>query len=195
MTDRVADSLMPSSQLSPPASASASSPSPASSRYAAVLVVSTSAAAGLTTDTTGPVIRDWLEDHGFSVAEPIIVADGAPMGEALRHELERGHRVVLTTGGTGVSPDDTTPEQTEPLLDVQLPGLMEALREKGRQSTPFVALTRGVAGFSDETFIMNLPGSRGGVGDGLQVLDGVLDHLLEQRSGGAGHGSRGTVSE
>ncbi len=89
---------------------------------AAVLVVSTSAAAGLATDETGPVIREWLEDRGFTVAEPIVVADGVPVGEALRRELERGHSVILTTGGTGVSPDDATPEQTEPLLDVQLPG-------------------------------------------------------------------------
>lgn len=157
---------------------------------AAVLVVSTSAAAGVATDATGSVIREWLEDRGFAVSTPIIVADGLPMGEALRYELERGHRVILTTGGTGVSPDDATPEQTEPLLDVQLPGLMESLRKLGRKATPFAALTRGVAGFCDDTFVMNLPGSRGGVRDGLQVLDEVLVHLLEQRSGGAGHSPR-----
>lgn len=160
-----------------------------------MLVVSTSAAAGLASDETGPVIRAWLGDHGFSVSEPIIVADGAPMGEALRRELERDHRVILTTGGTGVSPDDVTPELTEPLLDLQLPGLMEALRDLGRETTPFAVLTRGVAGFSGNTFVMNLPGSRGGVRDGLQLLDNLLDHLLEQRLGGAGHGPRNLKPE
>lgn len=168
-------------------------PSPSPSPSAAVLVVSTSAAAELATDATGPVIREWLEDRGFFVVEPIIVADGAPVGKTLRRELERDHRVILTTGGTGVSPDDLTPEQTEPLLSVQLPGLMEALRAKGRQSTPFAVLTRGVAGFHGDTFVMNLPGSRGGVRDGLQILDEVLDHLLEQRAGGEGHAPRDTV--
>lgn len=157
-------------------------------RTAIVLVASTSAAAGIGEDRTGPAILAWLGRRGFETDGPRIVADGAPLGEALRHALDRHPDVVLTTGGTGVSPDDRTPEETLPLLDAQLPGLMEELRRLGAPATPTALLTRGVAGFAGRTFVMNLPGSPGGVSDGLAVLDPVLDHLLQQRAGAGGHG-------
>ena len=154
---------------------------------AAVIVASTSAAHGLAADRTGPVIRTWLQDRGFAVAEPVVVADGEEVGLALRRALAAGCAVVLTTGGTGVSPDDRTPEQTEPLLDVQVPGLMEALRRVGEAESPRSLITRGLAGFAGRVFVMNLPGSPGGVADGLQVLDPLLEHLLAQRSGQKDH--------
>nr|WP_307866407.1 molybdopterin-binding protein [Leucobacter chromiisoli] len=152
-----------------------------------MIVASTSAAAGRSVDGTGPVIRDWLVERGFTCAEPVVVADGAPVGEALRAAIEAGQEVVVTTGGTGVSPSDTTPEQTAPLLDVQLPGIVEELRRRGTTHTPTALLTRGCAGFAGAAFVVNLPGSPGGVRDGLAVLDPVLDHLLEQRAGGTRH--------
>lgn len=159
---------------------------------AAVVVASTSAAAGLAEDRTGPVIRAWLEDRGFAVAEPLVVADGPPVGEALHRELDAGRRVILTTGGTGVGPGDSTPEQTAPLLDVQLPGIAEEIRRLGRATTATALLTRGVAGFAGGALVVNLPGSPGGVADGLAVLDPLLDHLLAQRADGSGHARRGT---
>ena len=158
---------------------------------AAVIVASTSAASGAAPDLTGPVIRRWLEDRGFAVSDPLVVADGPPVGDALRRELVAGRRVILTTGGTGVGPGDTTPEQTAPLLNVEIPGVVEEIRRIGRSSTPLAAITRGVAGFAGSTFVLNLPGSRGGVADALAVLDQLLEHLLAQRTDGSGHGPRG----
>lgn len=160
---------------------------PTPARTAAVIVASTGAALGRSADRTGPVIRAWLQDRGFDAAEPVVVADGGEVGEALRRALAAGCAVVLTTGGTGVSPDDATPEQTEPLLDVRLPGIMEALRRAGEAATPRSLITRGLAGFAGRAFVMNLPGSPGGVADGLRVLDPLLEHLLAQRSGQRDH--------
>lgn len=160
---------------------------------AAVIVASTSAAADSSLDLTGPLIRKWLVDRGFETASPIIVPDGAPVSDALQHELARRHRVILTTGGTGITSDDRTPEATAPLLDMQIPGVIEAARALGLRATPHAILTRGVAGFSGPTFIMNLPGSAGGVRDGLTILDSVLNHLIEQREDGGGHLPRGTA--
>lgn len=160
---------------------------------AAVIVASTSASEDPSLDLTGSLIRDWLKGHGFDVCAPIVVPDGAPVGEALQRELALRHRVILTTGGTGITPDDHTPEATEPFLDIQVPGLIEAVRSLGQRASPYAALTRGLAGFSGSTFVMNLPGSPGGVRDGLCVLDGVLTHLLEQRAAGGGHPPRGTT--
>ena len=157
---------------------------------AAVIVASTSAAAGDAEDRTGPVIRDWLVERGFTTPPPEIVPDGAPVGEAVRAAVRAGAAVVITTGGTGVSPDDATPEQVSPILDVQLPGLIEELRRRGAAHVATAILTRGVAGFAGDTFVMTLPGSPGGVRDGLAVLDPVLSHLLGQRAGRASHGPR-----
>lgn len=163
-------------------------------RYsAAVIVASTSAAADPSLDLTGPLIRDWLVDRGFDTASPIIVPDGVRVSDAIQRELALRHRVILTTGGTGITPDDRTPEATAPLLDMQTPGIIEAARALGLRATPHAMLTRGVAGFSGPTFIMNLPGSTGGVRDGLAILDGVLAHLIEQREAGGGHPPRDSV--
>lgn len=164
---------------------------PTSPGHATVIVASTSAAAGKNPDLTGPEIAAWLRDQGYAVPDPRIVADGAPVGDALQRDLAAGARVIITTGGTGVSPTDLTPEETAPLLDTELPGIIEAIRRRGESATPFAVLTRGVAGFAGVCLIVNLPGSRGGVRDGLAVLEPLLGHLLEQRGGTDGHGPRG----
>ncbi|MBS1675450.1 MAG: MogA/MoaB family molybdenum cofactor biosynthesis protein [Actinobacteria bacterium] len=155
-------------------------------RTAVVLVVSTRAAAGVYADETGPLIRDWLDARGFAVADPVVVPD-ASVAAALSEALASGPDVVLTTGGTGLSPDDRTPEATARVLDREIPGLIEELRRRGLASTPMALLTRGVAGVAGRTVVMNLPGSRGGVRDGLAVLDPILDHLLGQLSGRRDH--------
>ena len=159
---------------------------------AAVVVVSTQAAADPALDRTGPVIAAWLRDHDFAVPEPVIVADGGPIAATVTSELLAEARVVITTGGTGVTPTDRTPEAVAPLLDLQLPGIVEEIRRRGLAGAgPTALLSRGVAGVAGRTLVVTLPGSRGGVSDGLDVLDGLLDHLLAQLHG-EGHAPRST---
>lgn len=152
-------------------------------RTAAVLVASTRASSGAYEDRTGPVIADWLRARGFEVAGPVVVADVA-VADALAELLAQHPDVLLTTGGTGVSPDDRTPEATRAALDMELPGIAEEVRRRGVAVTPTAILSRAVAGVTGRTLVMNLPGSTGGVRDGLAVLGDVLDHLLDQISGG-----------
>ena len=156
------------------------------SRTATILVVSTRAAAGVYADETGPIIRDWLLARGFEAPEPIVAPD-AEIADALHTALAPAPDLLLTTGGTGLSPDDRTPEATAAVLDREISGLMEELRRRGLAATPMALLTRGVAGVAGRTVVMNLPGSRGGVRDGLAVLDPILDHLLAQVGGTGGH--------
>ena len=169
-------------------------PAPRMPRIAVVLVASTRAAAGSYPDRTGPVIADWLAAHGFEVADPQVVADGAAFAAALARAVEQAPAIIVTTGGTGVSPTDTTPEATRAVLDREVPGFMEELRRRGVASTPTALLTRGHAGIAGSTFVVNLPGSMGGVRDGLSVLDGVLEHVLDQVAGGD-HGSSAAPPE
>ena len=161
-------------------------PPPVRQDTAAVIVASTGGAAGTRVDTTGPRIADWLRDHGFAVDAVTVVADADVAAEVTR--VVASHpAVILTTGGTGLSPTDQTPEATLPHLDRQLPGIAEAIRAAGLAVTPTAALSRGLAGTADGTVIVNLPGSPGGVKDGLAVLDGLLVHLVAQLAGGGTH--------
>ncbi len=155
-------------------------------RTARVVVASTRGSTGEREDTTGPVIVAWLAERGFATEPAVVVAD-AEIAGALAGAVREQPSVVITTGGTGVSPTDVTPEATAAVLDRELPGVAEALRARGLASTPTAALSRGLAGTSGQTVVVNLPGSRGGVADGLDVLDGILAHLVDQVSGSAGH--------
>ena len=152
---------------------------------AAVVVASNRASSGVYADETGPLIVAALREWGFEVPEPMVVGDGEPVGEAIAAAISAGAVAVLTTGGTGVNPADRTPEVTRPLLDRQLPGVAEALRAYGiAQGVPTAMLSRGLAGVAGSAVVVNLPGSRGGVKDGLTVLADVLPHAVDQLLGG-----------
>ncbi|UOZ08137.1 molybdenum cofactor biosynthesis protein MoaE [Amycolatopsis sp. WQ 127309] len=153
-------------------------------RTARVIVASNRAAKGIYEDKTGPVIAAWLADRGYDVPAPVVVEDGDPVGVALRAALADGVAVVLTTGGTGISPTDRTPDVTKAVLDHELPGVADAIRAAGLPKVPSAVLSRGVAGVAGRTLVVNLPGSSGGVKDGLGVLDGILDHAVDQLAGG-----------
>jgi len=153
---------------------------------AAVVVASTAGAAGEREDTTGPAIRAWFEARGYWVDAVSVVAD-ADIAVEIARVVATSPAVIITTGGTGMSPTDRTPEATSALLDRELPGVSEAIRARGLAVTPRAALSRGVAGTASGTVIVNLPGSPGGVKDGLAVLDDLLDHLVAQVEGGGAH--------
>ena len=151
---------------------------------ARVVIASTRAATGVYEDRCGPIIRDWFTDRGFDVTEPAVVADGDAVRDALRTALGQGADVIVTSGGTGISPTDVTPEATLSVIDYQIPGLADAIRRSGLPAVPTAVLSRGVCGVVGRTLVINLPGSLGGVRDGLTVLSDVLEHALDQLSGG-----------
>jgi molybdenum cofactor synthesis domain-containing protein len=151
---------------------------------ASVIVASNRAAAGVYADTSGPVLVDGLRELGFDTGDPVVVPDGDPVEAALRTAVADAVDVVLTSGGTGITPTDATPEMTRRVLDYEVPGIAEAIRAYGLVKVPAAALSRGLAGVAGRTLIVNLPGSRGGAKDGLAVLGPILRHAVEQLRGG-----------
>jgi molybdenum cofactor synthesis domain-containing protein len=152
---------------------------------ALVVTVSNRAAAGVYEDRSGPVLAELLRSAGCIVDGPVVVPDGEPVQAALREALASSYDVVVTTGGTGLTPGDLTPEMTRRVLEREIPGIAEALRSAGAAAgVPSAILSRGVAGVAGRTLIVNLPGSTGGVRDGMAVLAPVLGHAVSQINGG-----------
>jgi molybdenum cofactor synthesis domain-containing protein len=152
---------------------------------ALVVVASNRAAAGVYEDRGGPVLAAGLRELGFAVPDPVVVPDGPPVEEALRRAVADAYAVVLTTGGTGLSPTDATPEATRRVVEREVPGLAEALRADGaRRGVPTAMLSRGVAGVAARTLVVNVAGSPGACRDALEVLGPVLRHAVDQMRGG-----------
>lgn len=153
---------------------------------AMVLTASNRAAAGVYEDRSGKALAEGLERLGFDVEGPHVRPDDAAELEAvLRAAVDASFDVVLTTGGTGLSPTDVTPEATRAMLEREAPGIAEAVRRYGADNgVPTAVLSRGLAGTAGRTLIVNLPGSTGGVKDGLAVLGPLLPHVVNQLRGG-----------
>lgn len=165
----------------------------ASPRSAAVVVLSDTVASGAKPDTAGAYVRDALIAANFDPVEYAVIADDADvLGALLRKLVSDNVAMVITVGGTGLSPRDITVDTVKPMLDVEIPGIMETARAFGQQRMPFAMLSRGVAGYAGETLVLTFPGSRGGASESLAAtLPGIV-HLLEAgRTGGKHPGGYG----
>ena len=156
---------------------------------AAIITISTKGAAGARVDESGPAIKEALEAAGIAVVHTKLVADGiTPVGNAIREASQKAN-VVLTSGGTGLSPNDMTPEATRRVIDREAPGIAEALRAHSLTKTPHGMLSRGVAGTIGQAVVVNLPGSPRAARESLEILIPVLAHAVELLAGESGEGS------
>ncbi|GAA0940890.1 MogA/MoaB family molybdenum cofactor biosynthesis protein [Nonomuraea longicatena] len=151
---------------------------------ALVITASNRAAAGVYPDKSGPLLVSLLGEAGCEVDGPVVVPDGEPVEAALRDGVAKDYDVIVTTGGTGLTPADLTPEMTARVITREIPGIAEAIRLVNRDKVPASVLSRGLAGQSERTLIINLPGSSGGVRDGVAVLAPILEHAVDQVRGG-----------
>lgn len=164
---------------------------PAAAPRVLVITVSDRAADGRREDRSGPRLVELFQEAGYDVSGPVLVTDGVePVGAALQEGIAEGYRIIVTSGGTGVSPRDFTPEATRPLLTRELVGVAEALRAEGARHTPLAALSRGLVGVADPatadgtgTLLANLPGSLKGVEQSMTALVPLLPHLIDQLDG------------
>ena len=158
-------------------------------RSALVITASDGAAAGVREDESGAGVAARLEGLGFAVERHVVPDDRAAIETALREGAAR-HALVLTTGGTGLTPRDVTPQATQAVVDYEVPGMAEAMRAAGRAKTPFADLSRGVVGVRNGSLIANLPGSPKGALESLDALVPILEHALETLAGPFDHGRR-----
>jgi molybdenum cofactor synthesis domain-containing protein len=156
-------------------------------RTALVITASDGAAAGARVDTSGTRVAERLTALGFAVERAVLPDDQATLQAALIEGTAR-HALVVTTGGTGLTPRDVTPQATAAVVDYEVPGLAEAMRAAGRATTPLADLSRGVIGVRAGSLIVNLPGSPKGAAESLEALVPALDHALETLAGPYDHG-------
>ncbi|MEO8570287.1 MAG: MogA/MoaB family molybdenum cofactor biosynthesis protein [Chloroflexota bacterium] len=155
-------------------------------RTALVITASDGAAAGVREDTSGVRVGERLAALGFAVERLVIADDRTAIGAALTDGASR-HPLVVTTGGTGLTPRDVTPQATQDVIDYEVPGLAEAMRAAGRATTPFADLSRAVVGVRGRSLIVNLPGSSKGALESIDAIAGVLDHALDTLAGPYDH--------
>jgi molybdenum cofactor synthesis domain-containing protein len=155
-------------------------------RTALVLTASDRSAAGTRDDARGTVLAERLAGLGFAVDRQVVADDRNAIADALRAGAD-AHVLIVTTGGTGLTPRDVTPQATQSVVDYEVPGLAEAIRAEGRARTPFAALSRAVVGVLGRTLIVNTPGSPKGASESLEAIIPVLDHALETLAGPHDH--------
>jgi molybdenum cofactor synthesis domain-containing protein len=153
-------------------------------RTAVVITASNRASAGVYADTSGEILAAGLTKLGYELKDPIVIPDNiSQIQAAIELSLAGKVDLIVTTGGTGVSPHDVTPEATAPLIKKLLPGIPEAFRAFSRDRVPTTDLSRGLAGVTDSSLIINLPGSPGGVKDGLVIIERLAGHIHDQIAG------------
>jgi molybdenum cofactor synthesis domain-containing protein len=153
-------------------------------RTAVVITASNRASAGVYADTSGEILTAGLTKLGYQLKDPIVIPDNiSQIQAAIELSLAGNVDLIVTTGGTGVSPHDVTPEATAPLIKKLLPGIPEAFRAYSRDRVPTTDLSRGLAGVTGSSLIINLPGSPGGVKDGLVIIERLAGHIHDQIAG------------
>lgn len=153
-------------------------------RTAVVITASNRASAGVYADTSGEILAAGLVKLGYALSDPIVIPDDVTqIQNAIKQSLAEKVDLIVTTGGTGVSPHDVTPEATAPLIEKFLPGIPEAFRAYSRDRVPTTDLSRGLAGVNGTSLIINLPGSPGGVKDGLVIIERLAGHVHDQIAG------------
>lgn len=163
-------------------------PRPGDGRRATVITVSDGVAAGVRADVSGDRLASRLTELGFQVARAVVSDDVERIAAAVA-DAAAASDLVVTTGGTGLTPRDVTPQATATVLDFEVPGLAEVIRAEGRRSTPMADLSRGLVGVRGRTLIVNVPGSPAGAGESLEAIVPVLGHALETLAGPYDHGT------
>ena len=152
---------------------------------AAIITASNRASRGIYEDSSGEILAAGLRELGFNVAVQVVVPDSVSLiGAEISKAIDAKIDLIVTTGGTGISPTDVTPEATAPLIEKALPGIGEAMRAYSREKVPTADLSRGLAGSTEKSLIINLPGSPGGVRDGLVIIARLAPHAISQLAGG-----------